>query len=528
MEQQPMNSYDEVPYPSKPFSQTHPRTLATTATLFGMSPPDIHKCRVLELGCASGNNIVPMASELRDSEFVGVELSEVQANNARTTANSLGLKNIAIRQCNILDVDDSFGEFDYIIAHGIFSWVPTEVQQHILKLSRERLGKQGVAYISYNTNPGWRMRGMLRDIMLFHARNFTDVGTRIAQSRALINFLAETLTGEKSAYATLLQNEVELMKNWEDAYFRHDSLEEVNDPVYFYEFMARADEQGLQYLGEVDVNSMVANNFSDKVKETLDKVGNNIIQREQYMDFIRNRMFRQTLLCHREVSLTREIDIGLATRMSIAANCVPTLENPALTDNSSVDFKLDNGPTFSTTCPFTKSIAYSLGKRWPAYVVFDDLENSVHRTLYHNSLTITADAQLNRDRQIICARIFELFIRGILGLTLYPPTVKTDVSDRPIATPIARLQASKQTWATNCLHQPVAVDLVKRHLLPILDGNHDRSMIQDEMLRLIKNKTLLMQLDGVTMEDDEQIREKLDIQISAYMEHVAKSGLLLS
>ena len=522
-----VNTYDELPYPSKPFSQTHPRTLATVATLFGMQPADIHKCRVLEIGYASGNNIIPMAASLPDSEFVGVELSTVQAERARALASDLQLKNLDLRQANILDVDDSYGEFDYIIAHGIFSWVPQEVQNHILKLSRQRLKKQGVAYISYNTNPGWRMRGMLRDIMLYHADNFQNIQTKITQSRALIGFLAETLDKENSAYATLLKNEVELMKNWEDAYFRHDSLEEVNDPVYFHEFMKRADKEGLQYLGEVSVSSMAANNFSDKVKQTLDQIGNDIVQREQYMDFIRNRMFRQTLLCHKDVSLTREINTGLIRKLSFSSNCRPEDPNAVIHTDGNVPFKIGK-LGFSTSCRFSKSIVTTLGEHWPEYMPFDELLTLVRKRVFSDSLLITDPQQLAQHGEIVATRIFELFMHDIMDVTLYPPTVKKDVSDTPAVASITRAQATKQPWVTNCLHQPVGIDIVNRHLLPLLDGKHDQDMIKAELLKLIQNKTLIMQQDGTDLEDEQTINTHLEQQLDLYMKHLASQGMLMS
>ena len=528
MDEQDANSYDELPYPSKPFRQTHPRNLATVATLFGMRTTNIHNCRVLEIGCASGRNIIPMAAELPGSRFVGVELSAVQLESARSLASTLHLRNLELRHCNILDIDESFGQFDYIIAHGVFSWVPFPVQQHVLQLCKRNLVEQGVAYLSYNTNPGWRMRGMLRDIMLYHAGNFSDTGTKIAQSRALINFLSEAVAGQKSAYATLLKDEVELMRHWEDAYFRHDSLEEVNDPLYFHEFMSRANQAGLQYLAEVDVSTMVANNFSDKVKETLDKVGNDIIQREQYMDFIRNRMFRQTLLCHQECTLTREIKIELAQQSFFAARCRPRLPDVNVNSDDNVEFILQDNLGFSSNCRYTKAIVICLSESWPEHLSFEQLHAGVLRQLHTDSLLITGDAQMNPLRGIISARVFELYIKGLLMLSFDPPAARRKIGERPVAASVTRVQAEQQGWTTNLLHEPVAIDIVNRHLLPMLDGEHDRQMILDRMLVLLRNKTLMMQEDGVAVEDERRISEKLGEQIDSYIRNAAQNGLLMN
>src|SRR5262245_55529309 len=154
------NSYDEVPYESHPFAQTHPDHLATVATLFGMRPAPVARCRVPELGCASGGNLIPMAEQLPQSQFLGVDLSARQVDDGRRVLGPLGLTNVELRHASILDVDDGYGPFDYVLCHGVYSWVPPAVQDKILDVCAHNLAPQGVGYISYNTYPGWHMRGM--------------------------------------------------------------------------------------------------------------------------------------------------------------------------------------------------------------------------------------------------------------------------------------------------------------------------------------------------------------------------------
>src|ERR1043165_1317150 len=104
-------SYDEVPYPSYPFAQTHPARLATIATLLGMRPAPVEHCRVLELGCASGGNLIPMADVLPGSVFVGLDASARQISEGVQTIELLGLRNIDLRIQNLLEVDDDWGQF---------------------------------------------------------------------------------------------------------------------------------------------------------------------------------------------------------------------------------------------------------------------------------------------------------------------------------------------------------------------------------------------------------------------------------
>src|SRR5262249_26620757 len=149
-------AYDEVVYPSYVYSQTHPDRLATIATLLGMNPTSVESCRVLELGCGAGGNLIPMAFDLSESGFVGIDLAGSAISQGRELIKALGLKNISLQQADLMDLSSELGKFDYIIAHGLFSWVPEVVRDRILAICRAHLAPEGVAYISYNAYPGCR------------------------------------------------------------------------------------------------------------------------------------------------------------------------------------------------------------------------------------------------------------------------------------------------------------------------------------------------------------------------------------
>jgi SAM-dependent methyltransferase len=184
-----INSYDEVPYPSLPARRTHPSHLAAIARLFGMVPPSPGRCRLLELGCASGENLLPLAADFPDSHLVGIDLSVRQIEAGRSVVEQLGLSNIDLRRLDLHDFGEDQGTFDYILCHGVFSWVPRAVQDRILEIGLRHLAGNGVFFASYNTYPGWHLRGVVRDMMVYHVRGIEDPATRVAQARALPDFL---------------------------------------------------------------------------------------------------------------------------------------------------------------------------------------------------------------------------------------------------------------------------------------------------------------------------------------------------
>lgn len=289
-------SYDAIPYPSRPIRHSHPCRLATLPHLFGLEPTHPGKARVLELGCAAGGNLLPMAQDLPESEFFGVDLSARQIEAGQTRLARLArlagasLNNVTLEHRSIADVTDGLGVLDYIICHGVYSWVPREIQDRILEIGRRQLSPHGVLYVSYNTQPGWRLRGAVREMMQFHTNAFKDPREKIAQARSLLKFLAESAESVGEAYPTLLREEAKLLDKQSDAYLFHEHLEADNEPLYFTEFVERANLAGLSYLAEAEFAMMLSDNFGKAAAGALAEAP--LLRQEQYMDFLRARTFQ--------------------------------------------------------------------------------------------------------------------------------------------------------------------------------------------------------------------------------------------
>ena len=146
---------------------------------------------------------------------------------------ALGLRNIRLNAMDVMDFEASFGAFDYIIAHGVYSWVPPAVQDRILALCAAQLTPSGIAIVSYNTLPGWRMLTIIRDAMLQQTTGIADAKTRVARARATLEFLSDSVQGDDSAYGRLLRVAAENLRQKDDYYILHEYLEEVNEPILF-------------------------------------------------------------------------------------------------------------------------------------------------------------------------------------------------------------------------------------------------------------------------------------------------------
>lgn len=510
-------SYDELPYQSLPYSQTHPSRLATVATLFGLSPPPLDRCRVLELGCASGGNLLPVAEVFPDSSFLGIDLSGRQIADGQAIARAAGLTNVELRHASILDIDDSWGTFDYIICHGVFSWVPDAVRDKILAVCRRNLNPQGVAYVSYNTYPGWHMRGMIRDMMRFHATRFPTPTQRVQQARALLAFLAETTKNDTGPYGTLLRAEVENLRDQSDSYLYHEHLEEVNDPLYFYQFVEQAHRHGLRYLGEARVATMVLANFSPEVRKALEGVSADQIQAEQYLDFVRNRTFRETLLVHQETVPNWTIQPGCLNRLHLTSVKPPPDPGGNPTDLSPAQYQTPSGLTVTATNPAFKVALGVIRERWPGTVAFPDLWRAVSERLGPAAGTDSA----------LAVNLLQTYISSDLLELHAAPIPFIPASERPVALAEARSRlAAGEAGAATRRHDYYHTNEFERHLIPLLDGSRDRPALLDELVRRTLAGQLTVQRNGQVLTEAGPIRDALASVLDRTLDNLARACLL--
>lgn len=510
-------TYDVIPYSSHPFPQSHPDRLAAVAKLFGLDAPDVENCRVLELGCSMGGNLIAMAQKYPNSRFVGIDASSRQISEGWKVIDALRIKNIELKQMDILDVSDTLGQFDYIISHGVYSWVPATVQSKILDLCKRHLSANGVAYISYNTLPGWHVRGIVRDMMLYRGMQFSDPAMRLAQAKSLVEFVAKASPGSDDPYRKLLQGELDVLTRSDDYYLHHDHLEENNHPVYFHEFARRLGVNGLQYLGEADFSTMVSTNFSADVAKTLNDLGaHDILQMEQYMDFVRCRYFRQTLVCHSAVRLNRQLSPALVKTLLLATQAEPITETTESNSTETETFRTPSGRGITCKSPFTKHALHTLQQKWPASMSFKALLES-------------CQAVGTTDEGFLANEMLACMAAGVVDWRVTPDPFITTVPSHPATTPSARLQASQGNRVTNVRGDTVTLDDLHRIVLRHLEGKQTIDQLAENVIQYVTKggHQLRRESDNSILTDSGEMRELLDSALGKVLQNLAMKGLIL-
>jgi methyltransferase-like protein/SAM-dependent methyltransferase len=521
-----LNPYDEVPYGEASYPQSHPDRTATIATLLGLNPTPVERCRVLELGSAGGANLIPMAYELPDSHFVGVDYSPRQVEVGQEMIRAIGLTNVELHALDIRAMDESFGQFDYVIAHGLYSWVPPDVQAQILKICKQNLAPNGIAYVSYNTYPGWHLFDIVRSAMRFRTRNIEAPEERAKAGIEFINFMADSpMTTSETPwsvlmhiYHTLMEVEADYLERKPPSVLLHDELEVVNAPCYFYEFMERAEPLGLQYLSEAHFPYVMPGNLPGSVSQRIGEMAGSLIEIEQYMDFVRNRTFRQTLLCHARVSIDRRLKPERLQSLYVSSPASVGQLDENEQRPGAEKFVASDTLSFVTTDPITKAAFHYLIDHWPQVISLSELIEAARAQVYAYRVPSTTPEQ---DYANLAAQLLQAYSRSLdmINLHTYRPQFVSSISERPVMSPVARVQSQHGSVVTNMHHENAELDNTSQFLAAHLDGSSDRALL----LEMLKSAVVLPAGEQLTPETEAGIAKELD----GTLEWMAKSALLV-
>ena len=521
----PRISYDTVPYPTYAQRQTHPDRLAVQATLLGMAPAPVERCRVLEIACGDGSNLVPMAFHLPGSTFVGVDSAAAPIERARRMAGDLGLDNVRFLQRSVGELPDDLGTFDYVVAHGVYSWISPELQEALLAACRRHLSPGGVAFVSYNTYPGNHLRQMVREMMLFHVRDVESPERVLEQGIALARFVAESQSSP-DVYAQLLRHELERFLNVDGNYLLHDTLEEHNLPIYFHQFAERAARHGLQYLAEADFHEMLDWGFEPEVAQTLGRLGADRIAREQYLDFLKCRCFRQTLLCHQGTPLDLSLRPELAHRFWIAAPARPETAEVDLGRRVPERFVHPQGASLRTDWPVAKAALLLLGQRWPRPIRFEELLRLSLAGVPEGAEGLSPPEAARE----LGAMLLRGYASGLLELHLHPPADLPASGGNPRASALTRWElGAGRRRVTGLYHATMAIeDEPTARLLQWADGSRTREALRDALAASITDPGELRTPEGGAAPSLEQARSFVLHSFDATLDRLVRTGLVVA
>jgi hypothetical protein len=372
-----------------------------------------------------------------------------------------------------------------VLAHGVYSWIPPAARGALLACCREHLTPAGIAYVSYNAYPGSYLRDMTRDILHYHVRDVHEPQARLERAQELMR--AIVAIESPSPYAQALREQLERMLRSSDALLLHDDLAEISTPFYFHEFIEHATRHGLRFLSEAELADSQLRDVPDSAARLMASLPEDAIVREQYLDFFRNRTFRQTLLCRSELDVSRELDDRQLEGFAISSPARPREgreqsdaeqrgEGDVAEGDAEQTFTTPAGYSVTTSEPLVKAALHALSRAWP-----ESLDWAPLLALAHAAAGPQAPVEL------VAGRLREVLLQAhlarIVQLQGCPSPVAAHAGERPLASPLARAQcAAGAQVLSSLLHGNARLEgELDSRLLVLLDGTRDRAALLGEL-----------------------------------------------
>ncbi len=503
-------------YEALPFVETHPDHLGAIGTLFGLRPASPTRCRLLEIGTATAGNILPMASAFPASWFVGMDRAEDSIAIARKHALGAGLHNVDLHQADVRTFEDDPASFDYIVCHGVYSWMPDDARIALRRLIRRHLAPHGVAYISFNTLPGWHLRGALRDMLRREIRDVQSQAQRVTKAREFLRFLATQTTINDSS-RTWLEQELSILAEMSDHYLLGEHLVEHNVAEYFEDFARDMQASGLEFVTDAHVSLVFPERLGEAAANAARARGrSDVVSIQQALDHLELRCFRRAVLCRDDAPLDRRVSAHRLGSLVVSSSLVPSEDEVDFTEGVEATFNGSAG-AIATDRAMLKAALVVLSKHAPRGVWFDQLAVEVAQTLGVNSFEDEQSARLSRN-------LLGLYTKGALRLWASDKPVARTSGDHPRAFEFARYQASVgSAFCTSLLHEGLQVDSFDRALLARMDGTRSVAALVQAVLEEARRGVVQVQMNGALCVDLAVFEEITEQKLTLF----ARRGLLV-
>jgi len=468
------STYDELPYTGLAYWFSHPDHLGLVGALHGIATARSPSCRVLEVGCGDGGNILSLASLLPGSTFVGLDLSEVHIRQGQQTAAEVGLTNVSLHHADLTKFEVEPGTFDFVIAHGLYSWVPEFARDGLLALIRRALKPTGVAVVSYNTLPGQALFEPVRSLMRFHTAPLTDANAKVRQARAIANAWCDHfVTNDSEGRGAVVKRLAMVVKGLSPMMVRHDYLSEFEHPIWFSDFVAHANRHGLAYLDNALPSAQRPELLEPAAREMLAQLEDRV-RAQQYFDHFDNTRFRVTLLARADAPRTEPLslsELALEDRLDVEQD--PATVNPTprvVLDTASGEVEIRDMAT-------RISLAF-IFEQAPRPVPMRELRDAVMgrlRVYDPDSESLFTLDEAGRDLLLahLEAVLSELWRRDVVHRWRDPPNSYARRPDHPETGKLQRVLARRGAPISSLYHRFAQLDDKARELLAALDGTLD-------------------------------------------------------
>ena len=506
-----VTSYISLPTPCRT-----PDRLATIALLHGLTPADIDKAKVLDIGCGQGWDIISLAYTYPNAQFIGIDFSIDAIEEGRKTIKELNLSNIKF-ECSDIAHYSTEEKFDYIFCHGVYTWVSEELSHHILELCHNLLSEKGLAYISYNALPAWGTRSVLREA-LRHFTSSVKEEEKVEKARETISFMLSALQNYPTPYSMSLQLELKNALKSSDGFIAQELLADEAHAEYLHTFISKAKQHHLIYIGEAKFERMVSNRL-DEISDAQElssaiNAMSSFEDQEQALDFLFPTWLRQGVL-HKENASKKELTEleknNLLKNLYISSPLVPS--DPRDSEGGEDVFMSPTGSHVQITSRYIRHALRTLNMTWPAYTKITDL----YDTLTNRPCYAFSD---------FAKELLILFQKGQIELHIAPEKFSSILGEKPKVSQLAVLQAKTQDWVTSLKQEYTLLTDFEKSLLPFLDGEHTKDDLITAIKNLIDNQDLNIKDEFKSEANEAELKDVISDGIDEALHHLYESALI--
>jgi 2-polyprenyl-3-methyl-5-hydroxy-6-metoxy-1,4-benzoquinol methylase/methyltransferase-like protein len=478
--------YKDVPYVGQPVPGTSPSEMALISWVHAGPRPSVAGARILEIGCGDGGNLMPMAYYHPSCSFVGLDACQPALDEAQRACEKLGLSNLQFYQQDVEEsVRENLGVFDFIIAHGVYSWVNQRSQESLWVLVSQLLKENGLLFLSYNTYPGWKMRGVVRRMLLQKVGEIQPLKERALQAKREAEAFQHVLPEQGHPYHQLMRQELNLVQRSESHYLIHGLLADENHAFWFRDVVNQAEESEFEYVAEGWFNRREGW-VPPNVRQSLMELGYQGIDLEEAVDLMWYRQMRTSLFCKKGQRKQQGPDLSdLVAAVTIAAN-LSVVDEPTAAPGVFY-FEGKHGFRFHTDNELASLVLDALRECWPCGSTWSGILSTLGVTVALTDKEEANPQRFSTDIVLECQQILlHLYTMGQVDFRITAIPDSKQSNSTTAANPLVRWQARRMPMVTTPSSEQLLLTHFEQAVLQRLDGSKEPSELVDEICQLVE------------------------------------------